>query len=85
MSDKNTDTDWIGGAHPPNGQEFETRRDLDDKQYYRTAGDEPPPHWFVLIDRGEVVAVAPSRREEAAQEWAKAEPGRHLVNAPEWT
>lgn len=38
--------------------------------------------YFVMIENGEPVGVAPERREEAALEWAKAAPGRHVKKVP---
>jgi len=42
-------------------------------------------YYFVLIENGEVIGVAPERREQAALEWAKAGTGRRVVKVQECT
>lgn len=42
-------------------------------------------YYFVLIENGEVIGVAPERREQAALKWAKEKQGRQVVKAQECT
>ena len=44
------------------------------------------PYYFVLIQNGEPIGVAPERREEAVNNWQKLDPKtRQVVKLPELT